>query len=63
MAKATAERVMAIESASLEPAEKPVTSSSGYEIICSYTWVRNQRPTIFVPGKKLEDLLSKIFSQ
>ncbi|KAK2026082.1 hypothetical protein LX32DRAFT_642166 [Colletotrichum zoysiae] len=32
------------------PSPVPITTTGGFETLCSYNWVDTQRPTIFVPG-------------
>jgi hypothetical protein len=41
-----------IAQSSLEPSEEEVTSTGGYQSLCSYNWVvaHQQNPTIYVPG-------------
>jgi hypothetical protein len=53
MAKGVGERIETIDNSALEPAETPVSSSTGYELICSYNWVNRKEPTIYVPGNWL----------
>ncbi|KAH0425194.1 hypothetical protein CcaCcLH18_11128 [Colletotrichum camelliae] len=33
------------------PSTVPVTTTGGYETLCSYNWVDTKDPTIIVPGK------------
>ncbi|KAF7559945.1 hypothetical protein G7046_g4215 [Stylonectria norvegica] len=39
-----------IRSTDISPSQTAVTSSSGYDMLCSYNWVNLQKPTVYVPG-------------
>ncbi|KAH8752665.1 hypothetical protein F5882DRAFT_368496 [Hyaloscypha sp. PMI_1271] len=50
MVKDVGGRIDTIEVSSLKPADTPVSSSTGYELICSYNWANHKAPTTYVPG-------------
>ncbi|CAM1511856.1 Fc.00g093690.m01.CDS01 [Cosmosporella sp. VM-42] len=35
---------------SIAPSEVAVSSGDGYELVCSYSWVQERVPTVYVPG-------------
>lgn len=48
----TTNRVGSINSSSLPTwTGAPITSASGFEVVCSYNWLDTEKPTILVPGK------------
>jgi hypothetical protein len=53
MVKDVGGKIDTIEVSSLKPADTPVSSSTGYELICSYNWANHKAPTTYVPGNGL----------
>ncbi|KAF9870952.1 hypothetical protein CkaCkLH20_11624 [Colletotrichum karsti] len=39
---------------SISPSNVPVTTKDGFETLCSYNWVDDEVPTIYVPGKSMQ---------
>lgn len=50
MTKNAGERVHIIAHWEVETSTEPVTSTGGYEFLCSYSWKQAARATIYVPG-------------
>jgi hypothetical protein len=50
MTKNAGKRVHLIAPWEVENSTEPVTSSGGYEFLCSYSWKQTAKPTIYVPG-------------
>ena len=46
----TGKSITIIESSQLDAGTTPVSSSAGFELVCSYNWVSTTSPTIYVPG-------------
>lgn len=48
--KGKAESLAVIASSQVQPSETAVSSSGGYDLLCSYNWVKTKDPTVYVPG-------------
>ncbi|KFA81288.1 hypothetical protein S40288_04848 [Stachybotrys chartarum IBT 40288] len=54
-----AQKLCTIDGASIEQTDVAVSSSDGYEVLCSYNWTHQKQPTIYVPGIQFPLTLSQ----
>jgi len=50
LTKNAGKSIATIDSGQLQASTTPVSSSAGFELLCTYNWVSTAVPTIFVPG-------------
>ncbi|KAK7427012.1 hypothetical protein QQZ08_006439 [Neonectria magnoliae] len=48
--KGTGRKLTAMLSSEVQPSPLIVTSSGGYNLVCSYNWLERNNPTVYVPG-------------
>ncbi|KPM40834.1 hypothetical protein AK830_g5718 [Neonectria ditissima] len=48
--KGAGRKLATIQSSEVQPSPTAVTSSGGYNLVCSYNWLETNDPTVYVPG-------------
>ncbi|KAK7413848.1 hypothetical protein QQX98_007265 [Neonectria punicea] len=51
----TGKKLTAMLSSEVQPSPLIVTSSGGYNLVCSYNWLERTDPTVYVPGRYFID--------